>query len=129
MRIFVLLDPTIRQNAMRAIAEAPDGYEVRIRERSRSLEQNAAMWAALTDISEQVVWHGQKLTPEDWKHILTAGLKREQRVAPGIGGGFVVLGQSTRKMTKSEFSELLEFCYAFGAEHEVKFELSQPETA
>jgi hypothetical protein len=129
MKTFILVNPAVRQNAIRAIAEAPDGYEVRIRERSRSLEQNAAMWAALTDISEQVVWHGQKLTPEDWKHVLTAGLKREQRVAPGIGGGFVVLGQSTRKMTKSEFSELLEFCYAFGAEHGVTFELSQSETA
>jgi hypothetical protein len=129
MRIFVLLDPTIRQNAMRAVSEAPDGYEVRITERKRSLDQNAALWAVLTDISNQVVWHGQKLTPEDWKHILTAGLKREQRIAPGISGGFVVLGQSTSKMTKSEFSELLEFCYAFGAEHGVTFELSQPQTA
>jgi hypothetical protein len=129
MRLFVLSHPQARQNALQAVSEAPEGYEVRIKERTRSLDQNAALWAVLTDISNQVVWHGQKLSPEDWKHILTAGLKREQRMAPGISGGWVVLGLSTSKMTKSEFSDLLELAHAFGAEQGVCFELPQPETA
>jgi hypothetical protein len=129
MRLFVLSHPQARQNALQAVSEAPEGYEVRIKERTRSLDQNAALWAVLTDISNQVVWHGQKLSPEDWKHILTAGLKREQRMAPGISGGWVVLGLSTSKMTKSEFSDLLELAHAFGAEQGVRFELPQPETA
>jgi hypothetical protein len=129
MKLFVLSHQQARQNALRAVAEAPEGYEVRIAERRRSLDQNAHLWAVLTDISNQVDWYGQKLSPEDWKHILTAGLKREQRMAPGINGGWVVLGLSTSKMTKSEFSELLELAYAFGAEKGVEFELSQQETA
>jgi hypothetical protein len=129
MKVFVLSHPQARQNALQAVSEAPEGYEVRIKERTRSLDQNAALWAVLTDISNQVVWHGQKLSPEDWKHILTAGLKREQRMAPGINGGWVVLGLSTSKMTKSEFSDLLELAHAFGAEQGVRFELPQPETA
>jgi hypothetical protein len=129
MKLFVLSHPQARQNALRAVAEAPEGYEVRIAERRRSLDQNAHLWAVLTDISNQVDWHGQKLSPEDWKSILTAGLKKEQRMAPGISGGWVVLGISTSKMTKSEFSELLELAYAFGAEKGVQFELSQHEAA
>jgi hypothetical protein len=129
VRLFILSHPQARQNALQAVSEAPEGYEVRIKERTRSLDQNAALWAVLTDISNQVVWHGQKLSPEDWKHILTAGLKREQRMAPGISGGWVVLGLSTSKMTKSEFSDLLELAHAFGAEQGVRFELPQPETA
>jgi hypothetical protein len=40
---------------------------------------------------------------------------------PGLDGGFVVCGQSTSKMTKSEFSELLELIAAFGANNGVKF--------
>ncbi|EME1833560.1 recombination protein NinB [Cronobacter sakazakii] len=44
-----------------------------------------------------------------------------QRSAPGINGGFVVLGQSTSKMKVSEFSELLELIYAFGAERGVQW--------
>ena len=129
MRLFVLSHQIARQNAIRAVSEAPEGYEVRITEKRRSLDQNAHLWAVLTDIANQVEWHGQKLSPEDWKHILTAGLKREQRMAPGINGGWVVLGTSTSKMTKSEFSELLELAYAFGAEKGVQFELPQQETA
>lgn len=52
--------------------------------------------------------------------MLTAGLKRQQ-VVPGIDGGFVVLGTSTRNMTKSEMGDLIELIYAFGAEHGVRW--------
>ena len=87
---------------------------------TRSTEQNSKLWAMLTEVSQQVVWHGQKLGPDDWKHIFTASLTK-QRVAPGLDGGFVVLGQSTSKMTKGEMSELIELMHAFGAQQSVKF--------
>ena len=95
-----------------------------IRKATRSSEQNARMWAMLTEIARQVEWHGQKLTAEDWKDMATAALKR-QRVVPGIDGGFVVLGQRTSKMTVGEMAELMDFLEAFGAEHGVRF--SAPE--
>lgn len=91
-----------------------------VREETRSLEQNAKLWAMLGEISEQVEWYGQKLSPEDWKHILTASLKK-QRAVPGIDGEFVVLGQSTSKMSVAEMSELIELMHAFGAQQNVKF--------
>ena len=103
-----------------AVKQAPDGYRVEIKPATRSLEQNARMWAMLTDLADQVVWHGQKLTAENWKDVLTAGLKRQQ-VVPGIDGGFVVLGTSTRKMTKPEMAELIEFITAFGTQQGVVF--------
>jgi hypothetical protein len=78
------------------------------------------MWAVLTDLSEQVEWYGQKLTKENWKDVLTASLKR-QKVAPGLDGGFVVLGASTSKMTVAEMTELIELAMAFGAEKGVEF--------
>lgn len=78
------------------------------------------MWAMLTDIAQQVDWHGQKLTPEDWKDICTAAL-RKCRVVPGIDGGFVPLGMRTSDMSKGEMSSLLELIAAFGAQHNVKF--------
>lgn len=37
------------------------------------------------------------------------------------GTGFIVLGQSTRVMSKKELSDLLELAYAFGAAHGVKW--------
>lgn len=87
---------------------------------TRSLEQNNRLWAMLTDVSEQVDWYGQKLSPEDWKHIFTAALKKT-RAVPGIDGGVVVLGQSTSKMTKAEMTELQTLMEAFGAERGVVF--------
>ena len=91
-----------------------------IKPESRSLEQNRKMWAILAEISQQVVWHGNKLSAEDWKHILTASQK-QQRTVQGISGGLVVLALSTSKMTISEMSELIELAHAFGAEQGVKF--------
>lgn len=91
-----------------------------VRADTRSQAQNALMWAMLTDLSQQIVWHGQKLGPEEFKDILTAALKR-QKVVPGIDGGFVVLGQRTSKMTIQEMTELIDLGHAFGAEQGVKF--------
>lgn len=88
---------------------------------TRTLEQNAKLWAMLTDVSEQVNWHGQKLTPEDWKHVFSAALN-QQRVVPNIDStGFVVLGQSTSKMTVRQMADMIELINAFGAERGVRF--------
>lgn len=97
---------------------------VEVRPETRSLAQNARLWAMLSDISRQVDWHGRKLTPEEWKHVFTAALSK-QDVVPGIDGGFVVLGKSTSKMTKAEMAELQTLMEAFGAEKGVQF--SAPE--
>ena len=91
-----------------------------LRPEKRSDPQNRRMWAMLGDIAEQVDWYGQKLTAEDFKHILSASLKK-QRAVPGVDGGFVVLGLSTSKMSKAEMSELQELIEAFGAERGVRF--------
>lgn len=94
--------------------------ELEVRPQKRTSDQNRLLWAALTDVSKQVDWHGQKLEPGEWKDVFTAALKR-QKVVPGIEGGFVVLGSSTSRMTRAEFSELMELIFAFGAEHGVTF--------
>lgn len=117
---FRLVHTQARQRAVQAIIQAPDGYHVIVREATRTLDQNARMWAMLTDVSEQVAWHGQHLTPEEWKDVFTAALKR-QKVVPGLDGGFVVIGARTSSMTKSDLSDLMELMAAFGAEREVRF--------
>jgi hypothetical protein len=87
-----------------------------VRPETRSSEQNARMWAMLTDVSRQVEWYGKRLTPEDWKHVFSSSL-RKLDVVPNIEGtGFVALGLSTSRMTKGEMSDLMELISAFGAE-------------
>lgn len=93
---------------------------VEVKKETRTLAQNARLWAMLTDIGKQVNWYGRKLTPEEWKHVFTASLTK-QDVVPGLDGGFVVLGKSTSQMTKAEMSELQELMQAFGAQQGVKF--------
>ena len=117
---FILINDSVRQRAKQAIDDAPVGYSCVIKEATRSLEQNALLWALLSDVSKQVDWYGQKLTPEEWKDVFSASLKK-QKVVPGLDGGFVVCGQSTSKMSKSEFSEMCELIMAFGAQQGVKF--------
>jgi len=96
-------------------------FIVEVKPLTRTLEQNAKLWAMLTDVSEQVNWHGQKLTPEDWKHVFSAALN-QQRVVPNIDStGFVVLGQSTSKMTVLQMADMIELINAFGSERNVNF--------
>jgi hypothetical protein len=87
---------------------------------TRSTLQNSRMWAMLQDVADQVTWHGRKLSKEDWKHVFSASLKKQDAV-PGIDGGFVVLGQSTSKMTVGEMADLMTLMEAFGAEQGVVF--------
>lgn len=98
----------------------PLGSRVEFKAPRRSLPQNDRLWAMLTDVARQVDWYGQKLTPEDWKDVFTAAL-RKARVVPGIDGGFVPLGMRTSDMSKGEMANLIELIAAFGAERGVKF--------
>ena len=95
---------------------------VEVRQEKRSDPQNRLMWSCLGDLARQVDWHGQKLDAEAWKDMATAALKR-QRVVPGIDGSFVVLGQRTSQMTKAEMTELIDFLFAFGSQHDVKWSI------
>lgn len=122
---FFLRDPGVVINACKFISallvnsERP--WVIEIKEMTRSLAQNALFWAVMTDIAEQVVWHGRKLAKEDWKHVLSAALY-QQDVVPNIdGNGFVVLGKSTSKMTVREMRDLIELAQSFGAQQGVKF--------
>lgn len=108
-------------------AELIAGREVvaEFRGATRTNRQNALMWSVLGDLARQVIWYGQRLDAEAWKDVLTAGLKR-QRVVPGIdmdgsGGGFVVLGQRTSRMSRSEVGDVIDLGHAFGDQHGVKW--------
>lgn len=93
---------------------------VSVKPETRSSAQNNRLWAMLGEIAAQVEWHGRKLSDTEWKHVFSAALKR-QDVVPGLDGGFVVLGQSTSKMSVKEMCELQELMTAFGIQHNVKF--------
>lgn len=114
-------EPTDREQVIRWARNVELGTVVTFRKKSRSTEQSAKMWAMLHEIAEQVEWYGAKLEAEDWKDMATASL-RHARVVPGIDRGtYVPLGMHTSTMTIEEMTNLIEFLYAFGAEHGVVF--------
>lgn len=111
-----------RDKAKHWIDQAPTGTRVTFKEGKRSTDQNAKLWASLTDVATQVMWHGIKLSPDDWKLVFLDALNREMRLVPNIAGtGFVNLGRSSSNLSKQEFSDLLELIVAFGVEHGVVF--------
>ena len=117
----ILANDALREKAIRWIRGVPTGTLLELKAPRRSLDQNALLWALLSDLSRQVEWYGTHLSADDWKDVLTASL-RKARVVPGIDPGtFVPLGLRTSDMTKAEFSDLLELIRAFGAERGVVF--------
>jgi hypothetical protein len=105
---------------LQGLAGGAVGIAIYRHEEDRNPEQNKKQWAMYQDISTQVIWHGEKLSPEDWKDILSSDWSK-QRIVPGIGGGFVALGVRTSKLKKREMAELIEVVYAFGSEYGVKW--------
>ena len=117
---------TIRSSADRArianwASKVPEGTRVEFKETKRSVPQNDLMWGMLTDVSRQLLWHGQKLTPDDWKLIFLDGLKGEVRTVPNLDGNGLVSLRRSSDLSKDEMSQLIELIAAFGVEHGVEF--------
>jgi len=88
----------------------------------RTAEQNALMWALLTEVAAQVPWHGQALTPDDWKLLFLANMDRGARMVPALDGrGFVNLNTSSSALKVAEFADLLDEIRKFGIERGVAF--------
>lgn len=125
--LFALNHETARQRAIECVSKAPVGYVVTVKEPTRSLEQNAMLWALLQAFADQLLWpvNGAmvRMEPEEWKDVLSAAFKREQaRLAMGLDGGVVMLGLRTSKMGKREFGEFVEFLQSVAADRGVELQ-------
>lgn len=120
-KTYILAHSMARERAVHGVRTAPQGYAVTIDEPTRTKEQNAALWPLLDEIAEQVIWCGTKLTNEEWKDIFVATLYGQKSVPNLDKTGFIILGRRTSKMSKRDFSQLLDLIAAFAAEHDVTF--------
>ena len=111
-----------RDTACSWVNKAPLSTRITFKASKRSIPQNDRMWAMLTDIANQLKWHGLKLTPDDWKIVFMDALNREARMVPNLDGtGFVNLGTRSSDLSKEEMSDLMEVIAAFGSSHGVEF--------
>ncbi len=114
--------------AIRWITQAPVGTRLEFKAPKRSLPQNDRFWSMLTDVATQLRWHGQKLTPDDWKLMFLDGLKRELRIVPNLNDdGFVNLSRSSSDLSVEEMSDAMELIAAFGTPRGVVFRVFRDE--
>lgn len=117
---FILRDPMIRARCKTAIDKAPEGYVVTIREQTRTGEQNSKLWAMLTDVSRAKP-EGRCHTPEVWKCLFMHALGHASRFEMGLNGEPFPVGFRSSKLTKRQMIDLIEFIYAYGAQHGVRW--------
>jgi hypothetical protein len=86
---------------------------------SKSREQEEKYHAMINDIAKQAQHLGAKWSSEDWKRLLVDQYLREvgevqTKIIPNLDGtGIVQLGFQTRKFTKEQASEFVEWLYAW----------------
>lgn len=110
-----------RARAARWCQSAPHGAIVNVREATRSNEQNAKLWAMLSDVSRAKP-EGRELTPEVWKALFMHSLDHAQRFEMALDGkGMVPVGFRSSRLTKLQMSDLIEVIYEYGARHEIEW--------
>lgn len=93
----------------------------------RSKDQNAKMWPMLLDIvNQKPEWPKPdgtmcKMTPDKYKGMLCSSLFDFELLCNANMSGMVGFGTSTSKLSKKNFCLLIEFIYAFGANHGVQW--------
>jgi len=117
-KYFVLVNDAIRHNCKTAIDQAPEGYAVEIKPKTRTLEQNALLHALLQRITNSVEWSGKKRDIDTWKRLLTAAWLRARgepiELLPALDGhGVDIVFRRTSNLTVNEMIELVDFIQAW----------------
>ena len=97
-----------------------------IKDASKSREQEEKYHAIIGDIAKQAQHMGAKWDAESWKRLLVWQFCKEKqidagKIVPSLDmTGVVQLGQQTRKFTKEQASEFVDYLNAWCAEHGVE---------
>ena len=114
----IIHGPSQRAYARTLVNAAPEGFVMTIRPPRRTVDQNAKLWAMLTDVSRAKP-DGRNHPPETWKALFMHALGWEQQFHMGLNGEPFPAGFRSSRMNKEQMSDLIEFIYAYGAERGV----------
>ncbi|MFC0280531.1 recombination protein NinB [Falsigemmobacter intermedius] len=110
-----------RDLAKALIERAPADAVVTIKEGTRSLDQNAKLWALLSDIARAKP-EGRSMAPELWKAAFMSALGHEIIWQPGIENAPPFpAGFRTSRMSKAQFADLITFVQSYGDRHGVRW--------
>jgi hypothetical protein len=111
-----------RKKAHELIDNAAYGYTVHIKAPTRSNVQNR-LFHKLLDLVIAADPQGLGYDKDTWRTLFMQSCGHKIRWVPSLDGGEVVpVGMSTRKLTKTDFSDLIESVHAYAAKHGVKLE-------
>ena len=122
-RALIILNSQMdREKASQWLNAAPWGMRIEFKEAKRSTEQNARMWAMLSDIAGQKTHLGQKYSTEVWKCLFMSALGQETKFVPALDGKSVVpILHRSSDLSKGEMTDLIELMMSWGCENGVTF--------
>lgn len=115
-----------RELAKRLIDLAPDDAVVNVREATRNADQNARLWAMLSDISRAQP-EGRKMGAELWKAIFMQACGHEVQFLNGLDGMPFPAGFRSSRLTVRQMADLITFIAAYGDQHGVRWSEPMPE--
>ena len=121
--MLILASKAVRDKAHTWIDKAPVGSRITFKRPARTLSQNDRQWPLLTAISEQLMWHGKKYPPEDWKDYMAHAYQKEARFMPDEDGNMTVpVGHRTSEFEVEQHSDFQTVIEVFCAVHGVDIE-------
>jgi hypothetical protein len=100
-----------------------------IKNASKSRDQEKLYHELIGQIAKQASHLGAKWDAEDWKRLLVDQFIKDMnglgasKIIPSLDGeGIIQLGFQTRKFTKEQASEFVEWLHAWGATNGIHFE-------
>jgi len=123
----ILRGQSQRDLAKRLIDAAPVDAVVNVKPPTRNKDQNALMWAVLSDISRAKP-DGRKWTPEVWKCALMQSLGHQVQFCEGLDdSGPFPIGFRSSRLTVKQMADLITVAYEYGDRHGVKWSEPAPE--
>jgi hypothetical protein len=115
-----------RALAAELIQRAPAGAVVQIAPPKRSLDQNAKLWAMLSDVSRAKP-KGRAHTPEVWKALFMHACGHSVRFEMGLDDRPFPVGFSTSRLSKRDFADLITTVQEYGDRHGVAWSEPHPD--
>lgn len=110
-----------RSQAKSIIDKAPHNAVVKISEATRTNDQNAKLWAMLSDISRAKP-EGRHWPPETWKCAFMHALGHQVQFADGLDNtGPFPLGFRSSRLNKSQMADLITLALEYGDRHGVRW--------
>lgn len=123
--VFYLAHDEARRRVAQFAMTGPEGWRVEFRAPKRSDLQSSKMHAMFGDIARQHLYIGRHLTSTQWKtlfisgHAIATGAGAD--MVPGLEGEFCNIRESSASMSIKRMSSVIEYTYAYGAQHNIKW--------